>query len=347
MGLALGSCSGDSQKESSTQNRIQVTASTASLDNQAQQLTYSAKVEAAQFANLSTRISGTIDDILVHPGQKVKKGAVLLKINNRDLLAKKAQIQAAQTATKQAYDIASKDLKRFTKLYEQKSASLKELENVQSNHKAMKANYDMTLSQEKELNAMLKYSIIRAPYGGVITTKYKNIGELANPGMPLIGIEKAGAFNVQALIPESDITHLNVGDNVEVKIKSAGLETVKAKIIEINPSAKQSLTQYELKIALHLTSEQAMKLRSGMFANVIMKRDPVACITIPQNALIKKGQLTGVYTISSTNTALLRWVRTGKTNGDRIEILSGLSEGEKYIQSYQGKIWDGAAINIK
>lgn len=340
----LSSCSGESVKENPETKAINANIEIAKFNPQAQQLSYSGKVEAAQFATISTRISGNITNILVKPGQKVKKNELLIKISNKDLLAQKAQIKSAQEKAKTAFNIAEKDLKRYETLYKQKSASEKEVENIQSQYTMTKANLEVALSKENEINEAISYSQIKAPFSGIITKKFVNIGELANPGTPLIGIEKQASFNVIANIPESDINQLQIGDQVLVSIKSANLYQIKAIITELNPSTQHSINQYELK--LQIDTKNQKDLRSGMFANVIIKRNPVDCITIPKEALVYKGQLTGVYAVSTSNTALLRWVRTGKTNGDQIEILSGLTEGEKYIRSYQGKIWDGAKLNI-
>ena len=70
-------------------------------------------------------------------------------------------------------------------------------------------------------------------------------------------------------------------------------------------------------------------------------------ILVPKEALVTKGQLSGVYTVSESNTALLRWLRLGKTYGDRVEVLSGLSADESYIVSAEGKLYNGAPVSIQ
>lgn len=344
--IFLAGCSGESSQQEQKKEVIKVKIETAKMDPQAQQLSYSGKVEASRFATLSTRISGNISTIKVIAGQQVKKGDLLLTISNSDLYAQKAQVKAAQTEAKAVFDNAVKDLHRFETLYEQKSASKKELDDIRTHFKMSEARLESAMNKEKEINEALSYSFIRAPFNGVITKKFVNQGELAAPGMPLLGIEKQDGFKVLAKVSESNIRELKIGDLVSITVKSAGLSHLKASISEINPSALHTLNQYELKVDLELNKEEFKQIRSGMFASVIIKRGPIECITIPKDALIHKGQLIGVYTVSTNKTAMLRWVRTGKTNGDRIEILSGLIEGEQYIRSFQGKIWDGISLNI-
>ncbi len=344
--ILIASCSGEANQKEQKKEVINVKTEIAKMDSKAQQMSYSAKVEAGKFATLSTRISGNISSVKVKAGQQVQKGEILISISNRDLLAQKEQVKSAQLEAKAAFENAAKDLKRFEILFNQNSASQKELDDIRTRFKMSKARLESAMNKESEIDEALSYSYIKAPFNGIITNKFVNQGELAAPGMPLLGIENQAGFKVLAKVPESEISALKIGDPVNVGIKAAGLKSLQASISEINPSSQHSINQYELKIELKLSKAEQKNIHSGMFANVIIKREAVECITIPKDALIHKGQLTGIYTVSSNQKAILRWVRTGKSNGDRIEILSGLIAGEQYIRSFQGKIWDGVSLNI-
>ena len=70
-------------------------------------------------------------------------------------------------------------------------------------------------------------------------------------------------------------------------------------------------------------------------------------VTVPSKALVHKGQLTGVYTLGQDNVALLRWLRLGDTYGDEVEVLSGLSAGDQYIVSAEGKLYNGVKVSIQ
>ena len=97
------------------------------------------------------------------------------------------------------------------------------------------------------------------------------------------------------------------------------------------------------------------KVLSGMFVNIqfpIANKSKVATIqtdkiVVPETALIKQGQLTGVYTIGTGNVAILRWLRIGKTFGNHVEVLSGLSANEQYIVSAEGKLYNGALVSVQ
>lgn len=140
-----------------------------------------------------------------------------------------------------------------------------------------------------------------------------------------------------------------MGMPVKVLVKSSG-RTLDGKVSEVSTSAKNTGGQYLVKINLEKSDASVL---AGMFVNVQFpvssgKETPAGeRVLVPAAALVRQGQLTGIYTVGHGNTAILRWVRTGKTFGDQVEILSGLSSGEPYITSAEGKLYNGAKISIQ
>jgi RND family efflux transporter MFP subunit len=347
LGLGFASCGAKTDAKETPKADVLVKVASVKLENQPETLSFSGKIEAETHSNLSTRIMGQIAKIYVEPGQKVKKGQLLVQIHDKDILAKKAQVKANKIEAEAAFKNAEKDYNRYTVLFEQKSASQKEMDDVTTGFNVAQARLLAVNQMEKEVDEMLRYASIRAPYNGIITRKYMNEGDLASPGVPLIAIEQPGEFKVMARIPETEITKLEKNDAVKVKISALNNTEVDGYITEINPSALYTGNQFEAKVVLNPAEDQKGKLHSGMYATVLLKKGGMPSIVIPEKVLVKRGQLTGVYTVSQSGTALLRWVRTGKKSGEMIEILSGLNDGEKYITSYQGKIWDGAKVSVQ
>lgn len=342
--LILMSCGNKKDKQEKVNADVTVKLEKASLENNPDILSFSGKIEAETHSNISTRIMGQIAKIYVVPGQKVKKGDLLMNIKSNDIKAKKSQVNANLTAAKSAFSNAEKDYKRFKVLFSKGSASQKEMDDVTTRYDMAKANLKAVKQMGKEVDELLRYADIRAPYSGVITKKYMNEGDMASPGMPLLAIEKNGSFIVKARIPESEISLVKKGDKVKVKVKALGDVIVNGEISEVNPSAIYTGNQYEARVALLPDIENIDKILSGMYVSVLLAKGGIPAIMIPKNVLVKRGQLTGLYVLSTSGTAMLRWVRTGKSIGDKIEILSGLGNGEMYIKSYKGKIWDGAIV---
>ncbi|TYQ00071.1 RND family efflux transporter MFP subunit [Tenacibaculum adriaticum] len=348
LSLLVTSCGSDDKKvttDNSTPIAVKVKAVQADGNNPF--VTASGKIQAENSADLSTRMMGFVNKVYVNVGDKVSKGQLLMSINNADLQAKRAQVNAGITEATAAYNNAEKDYNRFKSLFAEKSASQKEMDDMTAHFEMAKARLEAANQMKNEVNAQFKYANITAPFNGVVTSKNIEAGDMANPGMPLISVEAPGKFEVMAMVPESEISQIKKGTEVSVVVKSIN-ETLKGKVTEVSTSAKNTGGQFLVKVALDKTDA---KILSGMFTTVqfpvAKKATASTMILIPTSAIVEKGQLTGVYTVSQSNTAVLRWLRLGRTFGDNVEVLSGLSAKESYIVSAEGKLYNGAKISIK
>lgn len=338
------SCGSEQKKLLTNTDAVSVIVNTVTENNNNSFLTASGTIQAVSSANLSTRMMGFVTNIPVKVGDSVKKGQLLVAINNSDLQAKLSQVNAGITEATVAYTNAEKDYTRFKNLFAENSASQKEFDDMTANYNMAKARLEGAKQMKNEIEAQFAYANIRAPFNGVITGKFINNGTMANPGMPLIAIEVPGNFEVMASIPESEISKIISGVTVNVLVKSIN-KTIIGKVAEVSSSAKNTGGQYLVKIALEKTDASIL---SGMFVTVqfpIEKQEKMAMVLIPTKAIITKGQLSGVYTVSERNTALLRWLRLGRTFGNQVEVLSGLSSNEAYIISADGKLYNGAKIS--
>lgn len=307
----------------------------------------SGQIMASQSATLSTRMIGFVDRVAVKAGQKVSKGQLLISIKNTDLQAKKAQAEASIIEAKAAFENAKKDYQRFVNLFDQNSASPKELDDITSRFEMAKARLEATQQMAKEVDAQFAYVNIRAPFGGAITNIHIDEGAMANPGMPLVSIEDSGTFEIEAKVSEDRINQLKVGNEALVHIKALNT-TVKGRLTELSPSAQFTGGQYMAKVALKNPPKDIL---SGMFATISFpikdEMQAAKTVHVPKSALVEQGQLNGIYTVGPDDTAILRWLRLGEVMGDEVEVLSGLSEEETYIVSAEGKLYNGAKLMIQ
>ena len=350
--LVLTSCGGD-KKEPIENNEpaIAVKVSGISADNNGEFVSASGKIEAENSANVSTRMMGYVTKVHIKVGQKVSAGQLLVSVNSTDLQAKKAQVEASILQATAGYNNAKKDYDRFVALFAQQSASQKELDDMTSRYEMAKAGLEGAKQMRNEVMAQFSYSNISAPFSGEVTNAFVKEGDMANPGMPLVSIEGASHLQVTAMVSESDITSIKNGMNVKVLVKSSNQE-ITGKVVEVSGSAKNTGGQYLVKVNLNNTGS---KVLSGMFVNVQfpianklqVEKSQTDKVVVPQSALVQQGQLTGIYTIGNKNIAILRWLRIGKTFGNQVEVLSGLSANEQYIVSADGKLYNGAKISIQ
>ncbi|MFN8251667.1 MAG: efflux RND transporter periplasmic adaptor subunit [Ferruginibacter sp.] len=311
----------------------------------------SGKLVAKNTANVSTRMMGYITGFHVQVGQQVQAGQLLVNVNNTDIVAKGGQVSAQIAQAQANLNSAQKDYERFQNLYNLQSATAKELDDMRTRYEMAKAGLTAAQQMKNEVNAQFSYSNITAPISGVVTQTYVKQGDMASPGMPLLTIEAPSQLQADVLVPETEITQIKKGMPVKVHLKSTG-EITAGTVAEISLSASNTGGQYAVKVNLISPSKN---LLPGMFVNVqfalAKKQDAGVAqtgnIIVPESALVHYGQLTGIYTVSSNNTAVLRWLRVGNKTGNEVEVLSGLNASETYIISAEGKLYNGVKVTVK
>jgi RND family efflux transporter MFP subunit len=350
--LLISSCSSNEKRDKQTgaDTAVLVTISQPSADAR-QGITVSGQVEASQTANIGTRVMGYITKINVKVGDRVSKGQLLATISNDDILAKRAQADAMIAEANAAEQNAQKDYDRFTALYKQQSASAKELDNITLQYSSAKARLEAAEQQRREVSATLSYTNLTAPFAGTVTQKMMDAGSMANPGMPLLTVERSGSYQVRASVPESEISLIKEDAPVTINIDAIH-KSIKGTIAQISQSSQSSGGQYMIKVDIPDNEKQG--LFAGMYANVaipitraVKANNAGKQVMVPISAIQFNDQLTGLYTIGSNNTALLRWVRLGRTQGNQVEVLSGLAANEQFIVNAEGRLYNGVAVKIK
>ncbi len=341
----ISSCGAEKEETTIAEKGVSVQVATPVLQT-GNSLMISGKVEAVSNATLSTRQMGFVDEIHVNIGEKVSKGQLLLSITNEDLRAKKAQVEANISEASAALKNVETNYNRFKTLLEQKSISQKEMDDMTMQYEMTKSKLSAAQQMKNEIDAQMDYANLKAPFDGVITNKFIKKGDMANPGMPLIALENPNHFEVIANVPESDIATIKTDNEVKVLIKSINKE-VKGTIAAISKSASNTGGQFQIRVNLE---ENLEGIYSGMFAALKLATNndsQQSALMVDKNAIIKKGDLKGLYVVSQQNTATLRWVRLGRQVGENMEVLSGINNDEQYIVSHQGKIFNGAKVSVK
>ncbi|MBM6993321.1 MAG: efflux RND transporter periplasmic adaptor subunit [Prevotella sp.] len=341
----VSSCSSD-KKHHEAERAVSVKTYYPSSSGQGE-LFFSGMVSAKQTAVVSTKLMGTIERILVRQGDVVKAGQTLVVINSTDVKARQAQAAAmiveAEAASKDAY----RDYQRYQVLREQNSVSDKELESMALRHTSAMARLQVARQGLREVNSMLAYSNIKAPFSGVVTQKMVDEGSIANPGMPLLTIEQSGDLNVTASVPESYVAMVKKGERVNIDIKSLGT-TMEGYVSELSPSATATGGQYAMKIAI--SQQDRAHLRAGMYAGIRISNPQASAtasgIMVRKSSIVHRDQLMGVYVAGEDNRAVLHWVRLGSDMGDHVEVLSGLTPKDRVIDGAGKKLYNGQKIII-
>jgi RND family efflux transporter MFP subunit len=299
-------------------------------------------IRALQTSQLSAQISGAIASIRAQEGQRVRRGDVLIVLDDAQQRAAleraSAAVNAAQQDTAAAaadYGLQNATLTRYQGLYENKSVSPHEMDEVQARQKSAGARRDQAQAgiaqaraMEAQARAGLSYTRIRAPFDGVITARLVDTGALASPGVPLITIEDTHRFRLEASVDEGDIRFVTLGASARVSVDALGTD-LSAKVVQIVPAADPASRSFVVKLELAPDA----RLRSGLFGRVRFPRGQREAIVIPRTALLERGQMHGVYVVAADGQIGLRYVTLGKPAGEDVEILSGLSGGERLVGS--------------
>lgn len=331
---------------------------------------------------LSSKIMGTVMALRVREGDRVKAGQTLIEIDNREAAAQLQKAQAGLRQAEQAVAeadqasnaalsakaaaeankrLAATTLARYQTLLERKSVSPQEFDEVKARASVAEAEADRATKMLEVLAAKKKqgqaqmdqakadiagaqvfagYARVVTPINGIVTAKQIEVGATATPGVPLLTIEDAAQYRLEAAIEESQIGKIHLKDRARVRIDAIGGDELEGVVAEILPAADPMSRSYTVK--LDISSSQP--LRSGLYGTARFVRGQRQAISVPASAISQRGQLTGVFVVDGANIARLRLIKTGKTFGDRVEVLSGLNEGERIAIDGIAKLTDGVKV---
>jgi RND family efflux transporter MFP subunit len=345
--LVLMSCGSDKSTEKNQVAAVQVKTMNLEAASNGSDYRASGTLSAVNQSQVSTRMMGYVVNVHVKIGQKVPAGALLVTLDQSDLSAKKAQADAGVMQAEAAFANARADYNRFQTLFQQQSATAKELEDMTTRYEMAKAGLEAAKQMRNEVQAQFAYAQIRAPFAGTVSQTFVKAGDMANPGMPLVSIEGGSTLEVKVRVTERQISQIQNGTKVQVFLKNKG-KKVPGTVIETSASAQYSGGQYPVVVRL---DEIPADVLPGMYVSVEFpnaKTDKntmgAETIRIPSEAVITKGDLKGVYVVSQQKTAVLRWIRLGRQVGSEVEVLSGLQQGETLIVSADGKLFNGAVV---
>lgn len=308
-------------------------------------------VRAATVASLAARVMGNVVAVRVREGDRVRAGQVLVEIDDRVARAQTAGARAGEDAAARALDgaeasvnaakanamLAETNYQRFAVLRTRGSVSPAELEEAEARFKvataelerarrgreALVAQREAASAGSAQARVSLEDTRIVAPIGGVVTARFVDPGAQAAPGMPLLAIESEGAARVETTVPEDLL--VRAGDVVTIE---SGGQRVAGRVTQVVPVLDAAARSALVKIDLPRDSV----LRSGAFANVLFVTGRRRAITVPAAAVKSEGALTSVFVVGSDGVAQMRLVTCGETTGGRVEILSGLDDGERILQ---------------
>jgi RND family efflux transporter MFP subunit len=322
-------------------------------------------VRSATTSVLSAQISGTVRDVRVKPGDHVRRGQVLAVIDDR---GPRAQVAAAQAGVEEATQglaeiehalqaaaadrqFAEATFRRYQGLLEKNSVSRQEFEGAEAKYKGALANEralqakkkqieargEQARSQQESAETLFSYSRVTSPLDGVVTAKAVDPGTVVMPGMPLLTVEDPGHYRLEANLPEQLLPKVTLGTTVEIRTEHGKLQ---GRVAEIVPAADTASRTFLVKIDL----PRDCGCRSGEYGTAGFAVGQERRLSVPRQALVEHGELEGVFVANPQGVLEYRLVKTGKDLGERVEILSGISEGDRIAVSAVERLRDGVRV---
>jgi multidrug efflux pump subunit AcrA (membrane-fusion protein) len=319
-------------------------------------------VQARTTATITSRVMAPVRDIRVAPGDHVRAGETLVVLGGDELASGARAARSAAIAAEQGAQAAAAELdaaeaglvlarashERIAGLHVRRSATAQELDDATAALRSASARVSGASARVRQAQAAFEsaqatsdqarttqsFATVVAPFDGLITEKFVDLGNMASPGIPLLQLEDTGGFRLEVRIDESRIADIRRGDRVPVLLGSDGSSTA-GTVTEVSRAIDADAHAFLVKIAL----PDAPGLRSGTFGRARVRGRSRRALTIPSSAIVRRGQLTSVFVVEQ-NIARLRLVDVRDT-----EVLAGLVESEVVIVTSPGGLTDGRRVS--
>jgi RND family efflux transporter MFP subunit len=321
-------------------------------------------VQARATATIAARILAPIREVRVSPGDRVRRGQMLVVLEDDDLAAGAQAARSAVVAAEQGSEAAAADLQaaeaslvlarashdRVAGLHARGSATAQELDDATAALRSAEARVTGAAARvaqgtslvagaraaSQQAAATHTFAVLTAPFDGVVTEKLVEPGNLAAPGLPLLRLEDTSQFRLEVRVDESYVGHVQLGDRVAVLL-DADRTSTDGTVVEVNRSVDADARAFLVKIALPDTPN----LRSGAFGKARFSGDSRRAVTVPPSAIVRRGQVTSVFVVDQ-GVARVRLVHVSGP-----EVVAGLSESERVILAPPTGLTDGRRVSVE
>ena len=287
-----------------------------------------ATVQAVKQSVVSAQVPGRVLQLLVRAGDAVTAGQVIARIDDREWVAAEASSQAAIFEAQANLARAELDFKRTQELARRNFVSSAALDQAESQAKALRARVESLQANSRAAGATRSHAVITAPYAGLVAATQAEVGDMAMPGKPVVTLFAPGRLRVVSYIPETQMDGVRSGLVKTPPVVEIGGQRVPGMQTTILPAADPGTRTTEIRIDL----PEGVQAIPGQFARVRFALAMAASsprLSIPETAILRRGELTAVYVRADDGRFQQRQVRLGEALPDgRIEVLAGLKAGE-------------------
>jgi RND family efflux transporter MFP subunit len=309
-------------------------------------------VQAKTRAVLAARVAGTVTRVHVREGDRVTNGQLLAELEAAEGLAGAAAAAAAVTEAQQGVEearsrkaLADVTFARYDQLFQEQAVTRQEFDVRRTERDVAdqgvaraEARLGQAREQAKAAGAVAGYSRVTTPVAGVVVAKTAEPGQTVFPGMPLATVEADGEYRLAVNVPAALLGKVAVGSDLRVAVDGAA-GPARGRVVEVVPTVEPASRTFVVKVAV-----SGAGLRSGAYGRAWFPVGSRPAMLMPKGALFERGALVAVWVVGQDRTARMRLVKAGRTVGDQVEVLAGLSAGEQVVVAGGEKVSDGARI---
>ncbi len=292
-------------------------------------------VEAVQQATITAQTNARVLELPYEVNDVVAKGAVLVRFSDVEQKSSRNAAQAQIASAQASYTDAQASYERIAAVYAQGYVSTAQMDQQRAARDAAKAALEAARAQLSEVGQQLDYTVLRAPFAGIVTRRLVHVGEAVQAGppapQPLIQLQALDALRVNVQVPQSAVEAIRKFHTAEV-LPDAGRERrVRASTVEVFPYADPATHTFNVRLLLPAGDTG---LYPGMTVKVAFATGEAKRMLLPASAMVQRGELVAVYVIGD-HAVTLRQIRVGNRDGDKVEVLSGLDDGERVARDPQ------------
>ena len=299
------------------------------LESAPSSLSFPAEIVAESEVDLATRASGLVRRVTVDVGSRVRSGQVLVELDAGEVGAGVAAGRAGVTQARRSFE-------RIAALEADGAATPQERDDAEARLALAEAELARARSQTA-------YVSLAAPFGGIVTERRVDPGDLVIAGQPALKLVSTGGLEARADLPGERVGLVQEGSATTVVVPTSGLR-LPARVTRVVPALEAGSRRFRVEAALQ-APPGAAGLVPGSFARLEIEGEGAPTRWLPADAVVRRGQLTGVFLVEE-DTLRLRWVRLGEARGEAVEVLAGLAADARLVRRPAPGLVDGQPARV-